>query len=92
MGNISGQTIEDFVYQDGNIYFNGKLARVDGVPSKLVGGIYKFSDDNIKEFLGQLSIVYSAKKQINFSIQNGLYNSKSNLDISFLRFLCRQVH
>lgn len=70
MGNISGQTIEDFVYQDGNIYFNGKLARVDGVPSKLVGGIYKFSDDNIKEFLGQLSIVYSAKKQINFLFQN----------------------
>lgn len=70
MGNISGQTIEDFVYQDGNIYFNGKLVRVDGVPSKLAGGLYRIYEDNAKSFLGQLNIVYSLKNQVSFLIQN----------------------
>jgi hypothetical protein len=70
MGNISGQTIEDFVYQNGNLYFSGKLVKVDGVPSKLAGGLYRLSEDNTKSFVGQLNIVYSLKKQVNFSLQN----------------------
>ena len=70
MENISGQTIEDFVYQNGNLYFSGKLVKVDGVPSKLAGGLYRLSEDNVKSFLGQLNIIYSLKKQVNFSLQN----------------------
>lgn len=56
------RTIEDFVYQNENRYFNGKLVRENDIPESVRGAAYEFVEGDRKRYIGQLSIVFKTTR------------------------------
>lgn len=81
MGNISGTTSEDFVYQSGNSYFTGRLTRKDGAPNRLVGGAYELIGEG-KRYIGQINITFNVIKNQILFVMNDLDNIPELSDLT----------
>jgi hypothetical protein len=82
MGDINNTTIENFVYENGNYSFVGKLTKEDGEVKNVAGAAYETREDESKRFVGQIGITFKQlRSQLNL-IMNDLNDISALSDFS----------